>query len=157
MAESPLKLVSADDSPPSCGDHGGRNNAGEPCRRPPGWGLEGDEGPCKDHIHAAELPEGARPPPDHLSPESAALWREIVGLYQFGAEGYPLLQDALEARDRAAAAREEIQRTGLMFVNKDSGTPHPNPLLRVERDSWTAFRLAWKQLDLDVPVPEEAP
>ena len=63
------------------------------------------------------------------------------------------LEAALEARDRAREARREIERTGLMFVSK-SGTPHLNPLAKVERDSMREFRLGWKQLNLDVSAPE---
>ena len=40
-----------------------------------------------------------------------------------------------------------------MFVSK-SGTPHLNPLAKVERDAMREFRLAWKQLNLDVAAPE---
>ena len=151
---APLRLVDGP-QPATCGDSGGRTRAGHPCRHPAGWGLEGEPGLCREHIHTATMPEGVRPPPKHLSLESAQLWREVTGDYTFGAEGYPLLQDALEARDRARAARLEIERTGLLFVNEQTGTPHPNPLLRTERDSWTAFRLAWRQLDLDISPPEE--
>ena len=148
---APLRLVDGTETA-TCG---GQTKAGHPCRRPAGWGLEAEAGLCREHIHTAAMPAGERSPPRHLSPESARLWREVTAAYHFAIEGYPLLQDALEARDRAHAARLEIKRTGLLFVNEQTGTPHPNPLLRTERDSWTAFRLAWKQLDLDISPPEE--
>lgn len=151
---APLRLVDGTETA-KCGDSGGRTKVGLPCRRPAGWGLEAEARLCREHIHTAAMPEGVRPPPKHLSPESAELWRQITADYHFAAEGYPLLQDALEARDRARAARLEIERTGLLFVNEETGTPHPNPLLRTERDSWTAFRLAWRALDLAVSPPEE--
>ena len=150
-----LRLVTGDESPRQCGHYGGVTRSGQPCRRPAGWGLETADGPCSEHVHTAAVPEGVRPPPAHLSNDSAALWREVTSLYQFGPEGYPILEHALEARDRARDAREEIARVGVLFVNRDSGVAHANPLLRVERDSWTAFRLAWKQLDLDISPPEE--
>lgn len=101
-----------------------------------------------------EAPNGARPPPAHLSPESAELWREVVTAYCFGIEGYPLLETALEARDRARQAREEVDRGGMMFVS-ETGTPHMHPLLRVERDALREFRLTWGQLQLDLSPPEE--
>ena len=99
--------------------------------------------------------QDAHPPPKHLAPESAALWREITGTYLFGVEGFPILEAALEARDRAREARRELERTGLLFVS-ESSTPHLNPLAKVERDAMREFRLAWKQLNLDVSAPEGA-
>lgn len=150
-----LKLVRDEPAPPTCGDEGGRTKSGAPCQRPAAWGLPGDSGPCRNHVHAAPVASGTRSPPEHLSPESAALWREIVTMYEFGPEGFPILEGALQARDRATEAREEIQRTGLLFVNQETGTPHRNPMIAVERDALREFRLAWRQLDLDIAPPLE--
>lgn len=73
----------------------------------------------------------------------------------FGPEGYPVLEAALTARDRAAEARQSIEEKGALFVNRKTGTPHANPMLTVERNALREFRLAWKQLDLDISPPEE--
>jgi len=147
-----LALVQNEKPRATCGDVGGRIRDGAPCRRPQGWGLQTAAGPCRHHVHTA-AEQDAHPPPKDLSAESAALWRELTASYLFGPEGLPILQCALEARDRAKEARLELERTGLMFVSK-SGTPHLNPLAKVERDASREFRLAWKQLDLGVSSPE---
>ena len=147
-----LSIVRDEKPRPTCGDHGGRIRDGAPCRRPQGWGLPTAAGPCRHHVHTAAQ-QDAHPPPRDLSAEAAGLWREITASYLFGPEGFPILEAALEARDRAREARREIERTGLMFVSK-SGTPHLNPLAKVERDAMREFRLAWKQLELDVSAPE---
>ncbi len=131
----------------SCGDAGGRTKTGEPCSRPAGWGRVAGGGKCVDH-------DGSRRPPSHLSADSAELWREVTDAYVFAVEGYPVLETALTALDRARQARQEIEKAGLLFVNEATGTPHSNPMLRVERDAQKEFRLAWKQLDLNIS-PED--
>ena len=148
----PLSIVRDAKPRATCGDFGGRIRDGAPCRRPQGWGLPTAAGPCRHHVHMA-AEQDAHPPPKDLSAEAAGLWREITSSYLFGPEGFPILQCALEARDRAKEARLELQRTGLMFVSK-SGTPHLNPLSKLERDAAREFRLAWAQLNLDVSAPE---
>lgn len=130
----------------TCGHHGGRTKAGEPCRRRKLAGL------CATH---EALRNGQRPPPRHLSRESAELWKEVTAVYHFAVEGLPILEIALTALDRARQARREIEKVGLLFVNQKSGTPHANPMLKVERDAQKEFRLAWRQLDLDVSPPED--
>ena len=152
-----LQLVRDAGADSTCGDAGGRTRAGAPCRRPAGWGTSRREGPCKYHVHTAETPDGATRPPRHLSAESAAIWRDVVSEYRFGIEGFPILQAALEARDRATEARREIASRGLVLVNRKTGMPHRNPAVGIERDSLREFRLTWKALDLDVAPPLEAP
>ena len=147
-----LALVRDQKPRATCGDHGGRSRDGTPCRRPRGWGLPMPDGPCRHHVHIA-AEQDAHPPPKHLAADSAAIWRELTGTYVFGVEGFPILEAALEARDRAREARRELERTGLLFVS-ESSTPHLNPLAKVERDAMREFRLAWKQLNLDVSAPE---
>lgn len=139
----------------SCGDAGGRTKAGAPCSRPAGWGTPRPDGPCKAHRDAVEAARGERPPPSHLSAESAEIWREVTSAYVFGVEGLPILEAALTARDRAADARRSIEEQGTMFVNRKTGMPHRNPMVGVERDALREFRLAWQSLDLDIAPPTE--
>jgi hypothetical protein len=80
-----------------CGDHGGRNSAGDPCGRPAGWGTEFDDGKCKHHrgtsadgeSHAGNgnavgndggAPEGNRNAATHdLYTDEHAFYNEVAG------------------------------------------------------------------------------
>lgn len=156
---SNLFLVASEDpSRGTCGELGGRTKAGAPCGRPAGWGLGEKAGRCVNHgvsLTIRTVRQGERPPPAFLSPESSEIWRQVTTAYVFAVEGFPILEVALTALDRARQARREIEKGGLLFVNEATGTPHANPMLRVERDAQKEFRLAWKQLDLDISPPEE--
>lgn len=145
----------------TCGDQGGQTKAGSPCGKPAGWGRDENTGRCRLHARRVkdarpavsngdELPE----PPDHLTAESARLWRQTVRKYVFGLEGLPLLENALTALDRAREARHDIAANGIRWTNPDSGAVHVNPSVRVERDAMKEFRLTWKNLDLPI---EESP
>lgn len=146
----------------TCGDYGGLREDGRPCQRPPGWGRDGaDEGRCETHNDGGDAggavvgsigedDHGPTPPPDHLSEKAAGIWREVVGAYVLEIEGLPLLEKALTQYDRAVEARREIEEEGLTWTNPDSGAVHVNPAVKVERDATKAFRLAWKELDLDL-------
>lgn len=34
---------------PTCGDHGGQNRRGQPCKRVEGWGTDFESGKCRNH------------------------------------------------------------------------------------------------------------
>jgi len=78
-------------------------------------------------------------PPKHLSKESKAIWRGLVDEYQLDdTAGLNILQVALEARDRATAARKQIDLEGMTVLDKFEQTK-PHPLIPCERDSRAAF------------------
>ena len=89
-------------------------------------------------------------PPKHLSRESKAIWRGLVNEFQLDdVAGQRILQAALEARDRASAARQQIDAEGMTVKDKfDQVKPHP--LLSCERDSRAAFLSGLKALNLDL-------
>ncbi|MEK6196919.1 MAG: hypothetical protein N2B58_01930, partial [Desulfobacterales bacterium] len=66
------------------------------------------------------------------------------------------LQAALEARDRAAASRVEIDRDGMTIKDKFEQIK-PHPLLACERDSRAAFLAGLKALNLDIEPLKNAP
>jgi phage terminase small subunit len=67
-----------------------------------------------------------------------------------------LLTLAAEAWDRAAAAREVVDRDGMTFADR-FGQPKPRPEIAIERDSRIGFARLLRELGLDVEKPPEAP
>jgi P27 family predicted phage terminase small subunit len=96
-------------------------------------------------------------PPAHLTKESKTIWREILSEYQIDdAAGYRILRTALEAFDRAQAAREAIDNQGMTIADK-FGQIKPHPLLPIERDSRAAFLAGLKALNLDLEPLRDRP
>lgn len=96
-----------------------------------------------------------RKPPKHLGPEGRSYWRAVERRFALEEHHYAVLQAACEAKDRAAEARELIASQGMLIGGDGGRMARANPLLRVERDAWTAFLRAEKQLGLDVDAPSE--
>jgi len=77
-----------------CGDHGGRNAAGEPCGRAAGWGTPDDTGRCRKHLGTspdgsshegndnAEGNDGGAAPEDNTNAVTHALYVESNRFYQ---------------------------------------------------------------------------
>jgi len=87
-------------------------------------------------------------PPFHLSRESRKLWRAIVPRRARSPERLILVRAALEALDRAEAARTLIAMEGMTTTTKTTGAVHIHPLVRVEREARSQFMRAWDQLNL---------
>ena len=88
--------------------------------------------------------------PKHLSKEAKRIWRGVLAEYLLDdIAGLRILQAALEARDRAAAARKQIDLEGMTFKDKFEQVK-PHPLLACERDSRAAFLAGIKALCLDL-------
>jgi len=96
-------------------------------------------------------------PPAHLSSESKKIWQEILNEYLIDdAAGLRILRVALEAFDRAQAARTAIDTAGMLLIDK-FGQQKVNPLLACERDSRAAFLAGLKALNLDLePLRDRA-
>lgn len=92
-------------------------------------------------------------PAAHLSERAAALWRELVPRRARSPERLALLQAALEALDRADAARVALDGQPLTTTTRTSGAVHVHPLVRVERESRAAFARLWRDLALTYWVP----
>lgn len=96
-------------------------------------------------------------PPAHLSKEAKAIWKEILTEYSIDdAAGLRILRVALEAYDRAQAARASIDKVGMMFKDRFN-CPKPHPLLPIERDSRAAFLAGMKALQLDLEPLHDRP
>ena len=73
--------------------------------------------------------------PAHLTPASRKLWARLLEEFSMDdAAARMLLTSALEARDRAEAARLSIAADGLT-VRDRFGQTKPHPLLAAERDA----------------------
>lgn len=88
--------------------------------------------------------------PKHLSIEAKKIFKSLCDEYSINdCAGLRILRVALEAFDRAQAAREQIDNDGMTVVDK-AGQVKPHPLLPIERDSRAAFLAGLKHLNLDL-------
>ena len=96
-------------------------------------------------------------PPRHLSPAARRLYAAILETYTLEAHHLALLTKALEALDRADAARVEIG-AGPLTVLSRLGELKVHPLLAVERDNRAQFGtlMGLLGLDLEGPPPPSA-
>jgi len=95
--------------------------------------------------------------PSHLTAEAKKIWREILDEYDVNdAAGLRILRVALEAFDRAQAARATIDKDGMTIKDKFDQTK-PHPLLPVERDNRAAFLAGLKALNLDLEPLRDRP
>jgi phage terminase small subunit len=90
-------------------------------------------------------------PPAHLSPSATQWWASTVERFVLEEHHLRLLQLALEAWDRAQAARELLDKEGLTVVGSQG--PKPHPAVAIERDSRLAVARLLRELDLDVEPP----
>lgn len=94
-------------------------------------------------------PAPAKVAPKHLSAPAKSLYAAILARYLFEPHHLAILAKALEAWDRAEAARELVGRDGLVVTTR-LGEVKAHPAIAIERDSRTAFLAGIKQLGLDL-------
>ncbi|MBK9166582.1 MAG: hypothetical protein IPM24_03860 [Bryobacterales bacterium] len=88
------------------------------------------------------------PAPEHLSVRGRLLWGALAPTAARSVERQTLLQAALEALDRADAAREQVEREGPTFVTATTGAVHVHPMLKVEKEARMQFVRIWDLLNL---------
>ncbi len=108
-------------------------------------------------VSQPEAVETPVPAPFHLSERAKALWVSLVPRRAKSPERLALIQTALEALDRADAARVAIEKDGLTTTTTTTGAIHLHPLLRVERESRQLFAQIWKSLGLEWYAKLDAP
>jgi phage terminase small subunit len=92
------------------------------------------------------------PPPNHLQPETAAWWRDVVAEFAFEQHQYRTLQCGAEAFDRKEQARQILAREGLSYTD-DKGMIRARPEVAIERDSRNAYLRAMRELNLEHVKP----
>ena len=96
-------------------------------------------------------------PPEHLSQASKTIWTEILTEYLIDdSAGLKILRVALESFDRCQAARQAIDRDGMVIQDK-YGQKKCHVLLATERDSRAAFLAGLKALNLDLEPLKNGP
>ena len=98
-------------------------------------------------------PPGSAAPCSHRLRPSTQAWVDHVRR-EYALEGHHenLLLLAATALDRAAAAREVLDRDGVTYVDRFR-QPKPRPEVGVEKDACNTFRLLVRELGLDLPHP----
>lgn len=86
-------------------------------------------------------------PPKHLTDESKRAWRRISREYELTPDAGLLLRAALENWDRAQAARELVNREGMVLGEKR------HPACDVEKQAYGLFQRFMRQLGLDLMEP----
>lgn len=96
--------------------------------------------------------------PQHLTPASRKLWRDVIADYRLADDGTALatLKLALEALDRAEEARQVVARDGAYVLDRFNQTK-PHPALAVERDSRTSALRALRELNLQSATEPNQP
>jgi len=98
-----------------------------------------------------------RKAPETLSAEARDWWQKLQREYAIEDQGgLLLLQTALEAFDRARQAQQDIDRDGLLMVDR-FGQTKSHPLLGVERDARAQLITTLKALNLDVEPLRDGP
>ncbi len=95
--------------------------------------------------------------PKNLSSEAKKIFKALCAEYSIDdVAGLKILRVALEAFDRAQAARDEIDRDGMTVKDKFNQIK-PHPPLPIERDSRAAFLAGLKALNLNLEPLQNRP
>lgn len=99
-------------------------------------------------------------PPPSLGKCGRKFWAETLAVYDLeDAHHLRLLENAARCLDRAAEARVQIDKLGIV-VNNRFGEARENPACNTERQSMQVFRQAIRELGLDLddgPVEVRGP
>jgi P27 family predicted phage terminase small subunit len=90
--------------------------------------------------------------PTHLTKASRDWFRDVTDRYELRSEHVRLLTHACECWDRAAQAREIIDREGVTIETAHGVRAHP--AIRIERDNKKLFASLVSQLSLDAAEAE---
>lgn len=92
--------------------------------------------------------------PGALLPEVQAWVDDVKGKYELEPHHEELLKLAAVQLNRAATAREIVDKKGLTFVDRFR-QPKPRPEVAIERDAANAARMLLRELGLDLPGPDD--
>lgn len=97
----------------------------------------------------------AKRAPKHLERATRRWWSSVVRSFELDLHHVKLLTLCCEAFDRAAQAREAIERDG-PFVRDRFDQLRAHPACAVERDAAATFARLLRELDLDTEQAPEA-
>ena len=106
--------------------------------------------------HLREVPSSKGKAPGHLSKSSAAVWASVMASYELDPDAEVILVLYLEAVDRAADARKQIERDGAVVKDRFNQLK-AHPAVAIERDSALRAGRLWKSLDLEPDVAPGSP
>jgi P27 family predicted phage terminase small subunit len=92
--------------------------------------------------------------PPHLGKRGRAFWQTVVGAFHIEDDQQSLLVAACECLDVAARALRKIKREGMTFKDRFD-QPRPNPAVDIHRKAVAEFRMARRELGLDVATAAE--
>jgi phage terminase small subunit len=92
-------------------------------------------------------------PPAHLSAAAQEWWRDVLRDFTPEAHHLRVLQLAAEAWDRAQSARESLDVSGLVYIDRFD-QPKPRPEAAIARDNAALFARLLRELGLDI-VPKD--
>ncbi len=93
-------------------------------------------------------------PPTHLRLATRKWWQRVVTQWVLDEHHTRLLTLAAQAWDSGQEAREALRQHGLTYKTR-FGEPKARPEVKIEGDCRIQFARLIRELNLDVPPPEE--
>jgi len=94
--------------------------------------------------------------PSALGPAGKKFWKKIVAEWNLDPHHVELLAQAAKCLDRIAAAREIIDREGIIVKDR-FGCSKRHPAVDVELQNKITFNRTLREIGLDVSAPENRP
>lgn len=96
------------------------------------------------------------PAPAHLSAEARKLWDEVTADYVLEPHHLFKLLLGCEAVDEYRDAHRRVEEEGAVFKDR-FGQPRMHPAVLVKRDARAAIIKVFRELGLDIQVPDARP
>ncbi len=93
-------------------------------------------------------------PPRHLGTHGKRFWKRVVENFELLDQDFDRLEGACVALDRAHAARQLLDREGLVVLDRFQ-QPKEHPAVRIEAAAWGTFRLLVRELAIDDEPPAD--
>jgi len=91
--------------------------------------------------------------PAGLGAAGKAYWKSVQTGFEVEDHHVEILESACRQLDRAASARESIEKLGVTILDRFN-VIKPNPCIEIERQAHSTFLKLSRELGLDAVVPE---